>query len=176
MGCCLAAAVCDEGDRYINGPGECPPDADCYSRSICCSTQWCVRENVNCDAIPVCDPGDREIEGECPPAYTCYPVTLCGMTIQCLDGGPAPINPGIDGGSCDPSAEHGRHYVTNDPRECLLIDFACPTDTDYFDNDCGCGCEQPADCPEFVNCMPGNGSGSELCTDSESCPYTIRAL
>ena len=49
------------GRREIGGPDECPAGASCYQNSICCSTVWCVSEAAQCEAYPVCDPGDREL-------------------------------------------------------------------------------------------------------------------
>ena len=179
VACCLAAAICNPGDREIGGPDECPAGASCYQNSICCSTVWCVSEAAQCEAYPVCDPGDRELDGACPPAYSCYARSLCGTTITCLDtlidGGPAPLQ---DGGACTPGAEYNRNYVGSSPDQCALIDFICPANTTYFANGCGCGCEQDASCPEFVDCMPGPGTPDPLCgvEGAQRCPYTVRAL
>ena len=44
---------------------------------------------------------------------------------------------------CDPASEtRQREYAGLSPLECSLINFACPDNTTYFRNDCGCGCER----------------------------------
>ncbi len=77
--------------------------------------------------------------------------------------------------TCDPAAEtNRREYVSTDPVECALIDYLCVESTRTFNNDCGCGCEQSADCPDWIDCMPG--SADAACADLEAfaarCPYT----
>jgi len=165
-GCCLAIAICDDGDRELKDGEVCNPDAGCYTRTICCSTIRCVRDTPQCDAIPTCDPGDKQIMGECPPSLQCYSRSLCGNTVNCVDT------------ACDPATEHNRKYVATSPEKCALIDFSCPANTQYFGNDCGCGCEQDSSCPEFVNCQPriDDVPLSPLCSDKLTCPYTQRPI
>lgn len=77
--------------------------------------------------------------------------------------------------SCDPDAEiHVRSYVAESPEECMLIDYVCPENTTPFGNDCGCGCEQSPDCPEWFDCMP-TVDGGEPCDEEAiraECPYS----
>ncbi|HOU92191.1 MAG TPA: hypothetical protein PLU22_14160, partial [Polyangiaceae bacterium] len=75
----------------------------------------------------------------------------------------------------DPAAEtNWREYVSADPVECTLIDYLCVESTTMFSNDCGCRCEQSADCPEWIDCLPG--SADAVCADLEAlaarCPFT----
>lgn len=56
--------------------------------------------------------------------------------------------------ACDPAKEWWRSYVGKSPEECMTIKYACPANTTSFANPCGCGCEQDASCPEFIDCMP----------------------
>lgn len=164
--CCLALAVCKAGDEQISGPDACPAGASCYSNSICCSTVWCISNATQCTAVPVCEPGDIEIKGECPANGSCYSRSVCGATIQCQT-----VQPG-----CDPATEYNRNYVAT-REQCKYVRFGCLPNTTYFANDCGCGCEQPSSCPQSVDCEPGGAAqASPLCTDSSTCPYTIRAL
>jgi hypothetical protein len=85
--------------------------------------------------------------------------------------------------ACDPDAEWNRDYISNDLLTCASIDFACPENTEYFSTTCGCGCEQSAKCPQYINCMPGpphpgdeQNDPQKLPCDStelaEVCPYT----
>ncbi len=73
--------------------------------------------------------------------------------------------------SCDPSKEPNRKYVAHSPEQCMLVRYACEPNTVGFSNACGCGCEQPATCPAFINCMPGPGPSS-CAADRARCPYT----
>jgi hypothetical protein len=89
--------------------------------------------------------------------------------------------PAIDGGgpgSCNPSTEYYRNYVGLNQSQCAVIDFGCPINTTGFSNACGCGCQQRAGCPEWVNCMPSNVPMNPYCSDAgrAQCPYTKRAL
>lgn len=72
--------------------------------------------------------------------------------------------------TCDPTTEWWRDYVSTDPMECQLIDFACPPNTKGFENECGCGCEQDASCPEFFDCMPP--AQCDVAKIKETCPYS----
>jgi hypothetical protein len=38
-------------------------------------------------------------------------------------------------------------YVSDDPEECEFIDFACPGNSEYYYDECGCGCYEP-DCDQ----------------------------
>ncbi len=166
--CCLAAAVCEPSDIQVDSEEECRRDPSCYSNSICCSQVWCVSpEPVTCQAFPACADDETEVK-ECPPGASCVERTLCGSTILC-----APAET-----PCDASAEPSRDYVGDSPEMCQLIKYACPEDTSWFSNACGCGCEQSPDCPESVNCMPGwdpEDDVSALCDQPDVCPYTVRA-
>jgi hypothetical protein len=139
--CCTAAPTCGANEQEISGPAACPPGAMCHAVSVCCSTIWCASEVSQCDAVPSCDEGDTTLEGPCPPDVACYSRSLCGSTVWCID-------------ECNPETEFNRSYIGADPRECLLLDFACGGGTSHFQNECGCGCEQDASCPETFYCEP----------------------
>lgn len=164
--CCLAAAICNEGDTQIDSEADCPPGATCYSNSICCSTVWCAQTNVTCDAIPTCLENETEVS-VCPDGATCHLRSLCASSVICL----------VD--ACDPDAEPHRSYIGSSPEQCSLIDFVCEEDRSYFSNECGCGCEE---CPDYVNCMPQScpegfdcvPDTHPLCSSNE-CPNTLRA-
>lgn len=176
IACCAAAAICNDGDRQIQSPEQCPAGAECYSNSICCSTVYCARQRVQCEAIPTCEPGDKQIisyptgadiaQIACPPAYHCYEKSLCGTTVVCA----GPLQP-----VCDYAKEHNREYVATDTATCARIDYECPVQTKQFSNSCGCGCEQDPFCPPWVDCMPGGRLPDAYCLDSSLCPFTERA-
>jgi hypothetical protein len=70
---------------------------------------------------------------------------------------------------CDPAAEWYRNYVGNSPEQCAVIDFGCFESAAYFDNACGCGCEQSAECPPFFDCSE---TGCDLAKIAATCPYS----
>jgi len=75
--------------------------------------------------------------------------------------------------TCDPQAEWWREYVGTSPAQCAAMRFACEGETAYFANDCGCGCEQAADCPEWFNCMPGpDAPPCDLAWIHTHCPFS----
>jgi hypothetical protein len=136
---------------------------------MCCSTVWCARVNVTCDAYPACDPGDVPVD-VCPPGAACYGRSVCGTSITCEHAG-------VDGGgACNPSVEYWRKYVGTSPNSCAVIDFACAANTTGFSNACGCGCEQSTNCPEYIDCMPGPTPNPQ-CSDAfkAQCPYSVIA-
>jgi hypothetical protein len=161
MECCLAFPACGPGEEQVESLDDCPPLATCHEVSICCSTIVCAAPAAQCNAIPVCDEGDTEVKACLEEEESCYSRSLCGTTILCRDD------------SCDPDSEFNRNYVALG-ETCLLVDFACEENTEYFFNDCGCGCEQDSSCPEYLNCMPGGDVPPE-CSDETACPFTPRA-
>lgn len=161
-GCCTADATCDPGDLQLESES-CPIGGECYSSTVCCSTVWCMEEQAACDAIPTCQEGETEVP-ECPVGSTCVQRALCGTVITCAQGIAV----------CDLGPQPNRHYVAYSALECVGIDFACPAHTTGFSDVCGCGCEQPDTCPEFIDCQPGTQL-DPLC-ESDECPYSTRAL
>jgi len=72
--------------------------------------------------------------------------------------------------TCDPDDEWYRNYVSVDPAECALIDYVCAENTTAFTNECGCGCEQSYECPQWFNCMPPAECDPQQI--AEDCPYS----
>ena len=75
---------------------------------------------------------------------------------------------------CDSSVDDHRHgYIGKSPMECSTIRYKCGPNTEPFINDCGCGCEQAASCPEYFDCQPSPGSPP---CDTQAlmmqCPYS----
>jgi hypothetical protein len=137
-----------------------------------------------CNAFPTCGLGELEVptQADCAQIPMCHAVTLCCSTIYCRvltpgsGGSSGSGGSGGDGGApaeCDPETEHDREYIGASPTACAVIFYGCPEHTTMFSNDCGCGCEQDASCPEFVDCMPG-GDPNPGCSSEERarCPYT----
>lgn len=94
-------------------------------------------------------------------------------TCTCSVGGVACTEMACLPDDCDPANDWWREYVATDVEQCYVIRFVCPENAAYFLNDCGCGCEQPADCPQWFNCMPGPGV-PPCDTDwiHQNCPYS----
>jgi len=161
--CCLAEAVCNDGDVQIESGDDCAIGAECYSSTVCCSTVWCMKHQEFCDAIPICLDGELEVP-ECPEGSACVKREACGTVITCELQGEV---------VCDLGPQPDRNYIGHSAVECELIDFTCPAHTTGFSDLCGCGCEQPESCPDWVDCAPGQEL-DPLCS-SEECPYTLRA-
>jgi hypothetical protein len=128
---------------------------------------------VCCLALPVCGQGETQFDNQadCPANSQCHSVSICCSTIWC-----ASSSPSSDAGACNPDTEYNRHYVATSPSQCATARFACEANTTLFSNACGCGCEQPASCPQAVDCLPGPGPSDPLCADPTMCPFSIRAL
>jgi hypothetical protein len=99
-----------------------------------------------------------------------FPSTDGCNTCSCSEGGVVACTEKACAPKCDPATEFNRKYVGT-PEQCMLIRFVCETGTSYFSNECGCGCEQPADCPEWINCMPGP-KVSTCSADRARCPFS----
>ena len=160
--CCLADFQCDEGDTEIDIDSGCPVGAECYAKTVCCETGYCMRQQPICDGIPTCQEGESEVT-ECPEGWSCTLRALCGAVITCLKDD-----------VCDPTVQPNRDYVASSEAECATVDYSCPEHTTSFTDECGCGCEQPSTCPGWLDCAPG-GLLDPLCSSGE-CPYTQRGL
>lgn len=157
---CDAVPTC--GENYVP-VSSCANSDNCYASELCGSTVYCEYETVpSCGGGPQCPPDTRLVDG-CPGEGDCQTVSACGDTIYCL----------ADVATCSPEEEPNRDYVTMGQDSCVGADIVCPAHTTLFENECGCGCEQGASCPESVDCQPTFGSVQPLCS-SEECPYTTR--
>jgi hypothetical protein len=203
-GCCSARTPnCDDGYVEIPSPYDCPSGSTCYTEAPwCCdgprhcasiaigsggasaggATGSAATGNVGAataaggacpEPPPVCDAGDIETTDAC----TLSTTTACygNWAYQC-----APrvawitcLKPSV---VCGRPADYNRQYHYADTTICERYDVLCATSTQRFNNSCGCGCEQPATCPQLVDCMPGAGTLDALCTDTMSCPFTARAM
>lgn len=160
--CCLADAACDDGDLQVDSESDCPIGGECYSSTMCCETVWCMEAQAPCDAVPTCANDETQVDA-CIEGRPCVKRALCGTVIVCqkLEA------------YCDIGDEPNRHYV-GQGSECVGLDFSCPETTIRFDEPCGCGCEQPATCPPYIDCLPSN-EVDPLC-QSDECPYSNRLL
>jgi hypothetical protein len=118
-------------------------------------------------SAPTCATGYSPSSGTCSltTQYPCYSLDECGGGMTCLKTSIP----------CDRTAEYNRRYQYADTTTCQTASITCPTNTTVFKGACGCGCEQPATCPQWVGCMPG-GTLSPMCSDSTLCPFSGRAM
>ncbi len=81
--------------------------------------------------------------------------------------------------ACDPKLDSPpKNYLATELAKCLTLKFACPTNTTSFQNDCGCGCQQSAACPAWIDCMPGGADSqcSALDAFKQKCPFSTIAM
>jgi hypothetical protein len=193
-------ATCNAGEQQISNSDPCPSGYACHTKQVCCQSIQCANKTDsasggaaggsaiysggNCAAMPACDSGDVQTPNGCPPGVGCYSRSMCGVTIVCQQrviatGGassvPTDAGASVDAGQCNPATEYNRHYAATSTTACMVIDFACQSQTNAFFNECGCGCEQASSCPEWVDCMPGPVTLNPLCSN-DNCPFTLRAL
>ncbi|HKO52105.1 MAG TPA: hypothetical protein VJV79_30555 [Polyangiaceae bacterium] len=162
-------SVCKGGVDQRLAPGdECPANRDCYADEWCGQSVQCIEyvEDGTCTEKPSCDPEQMTVPA-CLSWGICETRAACGKRILCETLQP-------DGTGCQPGLQKDRVFAAF-AVECPTLSIHCPKGSSPFADECGCGCEQPEACPDSVNCQPGSGSQSELCTSTE-CPFTGRAL
>ncbi|MCB9733180.1 MAG: hypothetical protein H6745_11270 [Deltaproteobacteria bacterium] len=154
-------------DGVFYGPGESFPDRDG------CNTCTCMSGGEVACTDMACADGCVLPDGQAVPAGA--PVPSPDACTTCVCDGQGNVVCARDDASCacDPASEHNRHYVA-DAQTCMVIDLAaCPENTDYFSNACGCGCEQSANCPQWFNCMPSpDGPPCDVEAIHRECPYS----
>ncbi len=82
---CGAAPTCDPGDTML--AGECPPDALCYSVSICGASVTCIDSSLPGHGCPPAEPAQGsacDVQG---PAFCDYPSSPGCFTSYVCDGG-----------------------------------------------------------------------------------------
>jgi hypothetical protein len=128
-----------------------------------CSICWCGTDGYIWSTLT-----------ECPPSVACthagksYPT---GVTFPSRDGcnectceENGTVGCTDKACACKPDAEWYRHYVLTDAQSCQAAKYACPPNTRSFRNECGCGCEEAAECAETIACKD--------CDDQLArCPY-----
>lgn len=158
--------VCKFGVDERLEPGEaCPQGRDCYADEWCGKSIQCVKyvDDGTCTQMPVCGSAQLTVP-LCSGLGICETRSACGKSVVCetLQKG------------CSPGLQKDRVFAAL-PEECGAISIHCPEGSNPFADTCGCGCEQPADCPDSVNCQPTSGDPrSDLCDNSKQCPFTAR--
>jgi hypothetical protein len=156
--------VCEADDGTIHPVGDTWQEA--------CNTCECLAgAETSCTEI-ACPEGDCVYGGETYAAGESFPSLDGCNSCTCAAGGGIACTGAVC--ACDPDSEWWREYVGDSPEECMVIDFACPENTTMFGNECGCGCEQSAACPQTFDCQPPTPCDIEAI--SSECPYSVIAL
>jgi len=168
---CPEWGVCKRDADQRLAPGEaCPVNRECYADKWCGQSVQCVKyiEDGTCTEKPTCDPEQMTLTSlpACLPGGICEMRSACGKRIMCET-----FKPGI---RCQPGVDKNYVYAAF-AEDCPTFSIYCPQGSSPFTDECGCGCAQPEDCPDGVNCMPTTGSISHLCNTSTQCPFTERA-
>jgi hypothetical protein len=71
---------------------------------------------------------------------------------------------------CAPFREWWRRYSSGDDSGSQA---GCPAFTRLFSTSCGSGCEQDADCPEWIDCT---GNAGDCSDQAEQCPFSTLAV
>lgn len=159
---CAAIPVCSGDSVEVE---VCPEGAHCTEQTMCGHTILCLDEEnpPSCGGGPTCPDGTKEV-GACPSSGECQSETYCGATIYCLAEGSDP--------ECEPD-DPNRQYVGENLQQCAVVDLSCGDGLEAFEDECGCGCEQEATCPRYIDCMPGSDVHTG-CSDSAECPLSER--
>jgi len=161
VGCTLAycAPTCEYGGKPY-AAGQSFPALDGCNTCTCESNGFVSCSEMACPTG--CAYGGKVYQmGESFPALDgCNKCTCTDQGVSCTELMCA----------CDPDKEWWRQYVAKDPKQCAVIDYACPPNTKGFENACGCGCEQDASCPQWFDCMPP--SPCDPAAIKEKCPYS----
>jgi hypothetical protein len=197
----LSRAVFTVSVHVKPGLTKCTVDADCVKTKVgCCGVTYTAVnasrvDDVSCKPpyppcapprdlppdlrVATCDAGTCKLVDGCDyngntyaPGDTFKSSDGCN-TCSCMAGGGVACTKMYCVPKCDEASEPNRKYVGHSPEQCMLVKFSCVPGTTMFSNDCGCGCEQPSDCPAFINCMPGPGDAAAKCAELRAkCPLS----
>lgn len=125
------AASCEaEHAGCFGDPGPCDAQ-DARGEGACEAIIGVAWNGTDCEYLSGCSCAGSD----CEELYGDYEACIADHT-ECFECDPAPGDPGVE-------------FVGRSLRECAAIAVACAPGTEYFENDCGCGCE-PSDDP--VSC------------------------
>lgn len=154
------AAVCVHG-------GQTHPPGSSFPAGDGCNTCFCdVDGTVSCTLVD-CAPTTCTYAGKAYAPGDSFPA-IDGCN-KCSCGSDGNVSCTEISCPCDPAKEWWREYVGKSPAECATIKYACPEHTTPFANDCGCGCEQDASCPQWFDCMPPAACDPDQIA---KCPYS----
>jgi len=89
-------------------------------------------------------------------------------TCTCMAGGQVGCTE-IACQTCDAQTDWWRQYYGHSSEECAAVTFGCLEGVQRFENDCGCGCEQPAACAREIDCFYPECDASIVAVN---CPYS----
>ena len=136
-----------------------------------CNTCSCMDSGMVACTLMACPPKGCDYNGQHYEPGQSFPADDGCNTCTCGDGGMVGCTKMAC--ACDPDTEWWRQYMSTDPAQCPLLDYACPQNTTPFLNACGCGCQQSKDCPQWFNCMPGPGvPACNVDAIKAKCPYS----
>ena len=164
VACTLMACVqgCDYNGKLYQ-PGESYPATDGCNTCTCQMDGQSICTKLAC-AVTCTYAGKTYTMGEQFPALDgCNTCTCTDQGISCTEMLCA----------CNPDTEWWREYVAKDPQKCMVIDYMCVENTKSFSNSCGCGCEQDASCPQYIDCMPPAPDCDAM---KKKCPFSGVAL
>jgi hypothetical protein len=154
-GCVYGGQVYKPGDTYPAGDGCNTCTCDVSGQSVC--------TKLACAPICVYAGTEHKIGEEFPALDGCNTCVCTDQGVMCTDMACA----------CNPDAEWWRKYVSKDPQACMTMKYMCPENTTPFQNSCGCGCEQDASCPPYIDCMPPAPDCDAM---KKKCPFSGVAL
>jgi hypothetical protein len=140
-------------------------------------------DDAACPAGQMCKKADAASPGTCVKACMegrtaralgeTFPASDGCNTCTCSESGVACTEKACQ---CDPEREKNREYRIRDQNQCKAALYRCPEGAKPFVNTCGCGCEQPASCPQNFNCMPGPGAAPcNMDEIKKKCPLSVIA-
>ena len=149
------------GEVYV--VGEMFIDVDGCNECVCASDGSVGCTDMICPVDMVCS-----YDGEIHEPGDSFPsVDGCNKCTCNADGSVSCTEEACE---CNIAADWWRQYMSEDPGECRFLDYACPGDTFEFVNDCGCGCEQDAECPEWFDCA--DPDSCDLSLIEKTCPFS----
>jgi hypothetical protein len=67
------------------------------------------------------------------------PMLALVASLACAKPPATPPDQG-GGSTCDFTADPDKSYIGHSPEQCATIRFVCEEGTEYFADECGCGC------------------------------------
>ena len=135
---------CKYGMVWTECASSCPPTCDNTLNSICagicldqcaCPPDKPIFNGLKCIDFEECPPtcvDDDPLDGQCCGDKLCNgDEDIWGCPEDCF----------LTDEACDYDFDPNKWYVASSPEACMVVDFACPDNSTYFDNECGCGCE-----------------------------------
>ncbi|MBI4509230.1 MAG: protease complex subunit PrcB family protein [Deltaproteobacteria bacterium] len=175
---CKADTDCRLFDNYCVGaactcmalPAGAPVPLCPISDTVACIAQPCAGKAAACEngACVVVEGKYCEYNGRRYKVGESFPADDGCNRCSCLESGFVACTERACPVECDYN-NYNKKWLSKSFEECTRMgDYMCVDGTKSFVNSCGCGCEQPADCPEWINCMPPRDCSAERAR----CPFS----